>query len=877
MRRKIHLAVAAVAASAMVLGSCSRENSLSNVEAQYGNKDTVKIDVNFKLSGIESKSEAEVNDVLVEDVNVFVVDGAGSVIYKGYHTTAVDLEIVAYENMLYSVYAIANTGEELDGRNVEEIEGLVYSIPDISYITTPNGAVLMSGKTDPLILIPKTNSGYQEDGKQKTDDAGNPSIKTSTSVTVYLTRCVAKVKLTADYSQLYDDVDITVTKVQLKNAPAYVNVFGESKITGKTGSLDGEAIFRPSETDLERGLVFYQFENMQGTLQPENTSQQEKQWDANNPYADICSYIEMKATYSSPRKYGDILYRFYLGNDMVTNYDVKRNSQINITVSFINDGAVDENSWRVDNSNIVDHVTNISFSPESLEFEGLGETKGIYATVYPITAPNKTLEWKTSDESVATVDNAGYVTSIGKGNCIVSATSTDGSNITSHCPISVNYQEPPARPENPPVFTRTPGEMYHGQTDIVLFEENVTDVESLSVYSSNPSVVKVVSTSGQGVELLAIAPGQATIYAGLDDTITTEYTITVVELKIIPDKSSITLYNHFYEEIGYTIYPLWAAGDFSVDIFTSSEYITSGYDGLKNRIIPQFREDRHFPADGKITLKLHGREDVDATLDVTVKQALTLTESMQVNANLGNSDIVKHLGLETHPRANVEFSWVAEDNYLYGDPGAWNVIISAEEDKILFPIPNSANGVFRLKASVMGDDGYGENTGEGEKYCDITIYETVYLVGISKTVDRNKVPGLKDTWDYENEIVAAWLSHPNSLIFPQGEIDLEIPYKFNGETYTDTHPGITETFRFSFEKGETLNMPLGTGSVIYNGTPPLYYISYFKLTPAGSQYVDGNKNSGQPYVYVYSRSFMSGFSDDAKPRWDKIFELVYPK
>ncbi len=854
MRRKIHLAVAAAAVAATVWSGCSRENDLPNMEVQYGKKDTVKIDVNFKLSGIESKSEVEVNDVLVEDVNVFVVDEVGSVIYKGYYTSTVEMEIEAYEDMLYSVYAIANAGEALDGKNVEEIEGLVYSIPDISYITSPAGAVLMSGKTGPQKLV--------------ASDEGR-------SVTVYLTRCIAKVKLKADYSQLNDDVEITVTKVQLKNAPACVNVFGESRITEKANSMDGEAVFRPSATDLGRGLVFYQFENLQGTLQPENNAQKQKQFSTGNPYSELCSYIELKATYSSPRKYGDILYRFYLGTDMIANYDIKRNTQMNITVSFINDGGVDENTWRVDNSNIVDCVSNISLSPTSLEFTELGETKGIAATVLPVTAPNKTLEWHTSDASVATVDEEGYVTSIGNGSCTVSASSTDGSNVTSNCSVTVNYQEP--EPEYPPVFTRTPGEMYHGQREMISFENEITNTANLSASSSNPSVVKIAGITAEGIEVMALSPGEATICAGLNGTNTTECRISVVELKILPNNSSITMYNHFYEEIGYTISPAWAAADFTVEMKSSSDGVECGFDGLENRVIPQFGEGATLPASGEITLGLSGREDVQATVDFTVRPFFTMVESMQVNANLGNSDVIKSLELETHPRANVEFSWAAEDEVFYGDPGDWNVYVSAQENRVLFPIPNSANGLYRLTATVKGDDGYGENGTEGVRYCDITVYETVYLVGISKTVDRNRVSGQKDTWEYENEVVAAWLSHPNSLIYPQGEVDLELPYKFNGETYTDTRPGITETFQFTFEKGETLNMPLGTGSFTYNGTPPLYYISYFKLSPAGSAYVEGNKASGQPYIYVYSRSFMSGFSDNARPNWEKIFELVYPK
>ena len=475
------------------------------MEVQYGKKDTVKIDVNFKLSGIESKSEVEVNEMLLEDVNVFVVDELGSVIYKGYHTSAVDMEIEAYENMLYSVYAIANAGEALDGMSVEEIEGLVYSIPDISHITSPNGAVLMSGKTDPQMLAASEERGL---------------------VTVYLTRCIAKVLLTADYSQLNDDVEITVTKVQLKNAPARMNIFGENKITEKAESMDGDVIFRPSATELTRGLVFYQFENLQGTLQPANTAQQQKQFSASNPYSDLCSYIELKATYSSPRKYGDILYRFYLGTDMVTNYDIKRNTQMNITVSFINDGGVDENTWRVDNSNIVDCVSNITLSPASLEFTELGETKGITATVLPVTAPNKALEWNSSDETVATVDEAGYVTSIGNGECTVSASSTDGSNITTCCNVVVNYEEP-VEPEYPPVFTREPGEMYNGQREMIPFTQNVTNPENLTASSSNSSVVKIIGTTAEGIEVMALAPGEATISAGLNGTSSTECKISL--------------------------------------------------------------------------------------------------------------------------------------------------------------------------------------------------------------------------------------------------------------------------------------------------------------------------------------------------------------
>ena len=153
MRRKIQLAVAAAAVAATVWSGCSRENNIHNMEVQYGKKDTVKLEVNFKLSGIESKSAVEVNEELVEDVNVFVADEVGNVIGKGYYTSGVEMEIDAYEGMKYSVYAVANAGKKLNDGCAEDIEALVYSIPDISYIKSQEGAVLMSGKDVPVRVV----------------------------------------------------------------------------------------------------------------------------------------------------------------------------------------------------------------------------------------------------------------------------------------------------------------------------------------------------------------------------------------------------------------------------------------------------------------------------------------------------------------------------------------------------------------------------------------------------------------------------------------------------------------------------------------------------------------------------------------------------
>ncbi|MGL4695954.1 Ig-like domain-containing protein [Enterococcus larvae] len=64
------------------------------------------------------------------------------------------------------------------------------------------------------------------------------------------------------------------------------------------------------------------------------------------------------------------------------------------------------------------------------------ETKKINATIYPDNATNKSIQWNSSDSSVATVDKEGSVTGISDGTCIISATTQDGAFVTS-CEIFV--------------------------------------------------------------------------------------------------------------------------------------------------------------------------------------------------------------------------------------------------------------------------------------------------------------------------------------------------------------------------------------------------------------------------------------------------------
>ena len=67
----------------------------------------------------------------------------------------------------------------------------------------------------------------------------------------------------------------------------------------------------------------------------------------------------------------------------------------------------------------------------------VGESKAVTATVKPDDATNKELTWKSSDESIATVDATGKVTGVKIGTTTITATARDGSGVSGSCTVTV--------------------------------------------------------------------------------------------------------------------------------------------------------------------------------------------------------------------------------------------------------------------------------------------------------------------------------------------------------------------------------------------------------------------------------------------------------
>ena len=103
-----------------------------------------------------------------------------------------------------------------------------------------------------------------------------------------------------------------------------------------------------------------------------------------------------------------------------------------------------ESQWKefffIEESNPTETIlaTGISLSQTTLSFNTANQSKTLTATVTPSNATNKNVKWTSSNTSVATVSDAGVVTSKANGTAIITAKTTDGTNLTATCTVTVD-------------------------------------------------------------------------------------------------------------------------------------------------------------------------------------------------------------------------------------------------------------------------------------------------------------------------------------------------------------------------------------------------------------------------------------------------------
>ena len=199
------------------------------------------------------------------------------------------------------------------------------------------------------------------------------------------------------------------------------------------------------------------------------------------------------------------------------------------------------------------YATSISLSETDVTIY-TGNTLQLIATVFPSTTSNPSVTWSSSNINVATVSSTGLVTAKSPGNAVITAKTSDGTNLSATCNVTVK------RLATSISLNKTSATLYLDQTvqlTATVSPSNATD-KSVVWSSSNNSIATVSSTG----LVTAIATGNATITAttvdGSDLSATCEITVKAYVTSLALDQSEVTILEGDTITLTPTILPSYA-------------------------------------------------------------------------------------------------------------------------------------------------------------------------------------------------------------------------------------------------------------------------------------------------------------------------------
>ena len=194
------------------------------------------------------------------------------------------------------------------------------------------------------------------------------------------------------------------------------------------------------------------------------------------------------------------------------------------TVTATNDSGSDSKqfSLTIDPKQTVS-VTGVTLDQAELSLY-TGKTATLTATVTPENATNKAVTWKSSDDTIATVDNNGKVTAVKEGTATITATAADGSGKSATCTVTVEKPYTPP-PYIPPTYAVTVPETTGGtvtvspsrassgrRVTITATPDTGYELESLTVLDSRGSEI-ALTDQGDGKYTFTMPSRKVTVQA----------------------------------------------------------------------------------------------------------------------------------------------------------------------------------------------------------------------------------------------------------------------------------------------------------------------------------------------------------------------------
>lgn len=268
----------------------------------------------------------------LKDLNIFIYDESAGLIHSsGYFT---DFDNLCFDNLvegrLYRVLALANAGRKsAPGRLADALE-MAVATDDCDAL---GEGIPMSDQA--TLLFGEGGGGY--------------------SLNLHLGRLLARYAFNLDLSRMKGTLELR--SVEVHNVAGRVKPWAEHSKARPQDICDGDALTEEEQELLLAGgsARLLVPENCQGILLEDNTDPWAKTPENLDGMEDVCTYLEVRARYRHEGyTVNDLTYRFYLGEDNVGNFDVRRNTAYLLTLALTDTNAVVASSWKVERGGVED-------------------------------------------------------------------------------------------------------------------------------------------------------------------------------------------------------------------------------------------------------------------------------------------------------------------------------------------------------------------------------------------------------------------------------------------------------------------------------------------------------------------------------------------
>lgn len=327
-------------------------------------------------------------------------------------------------------------------------------------------------------------------------------------------------------------------------------------------------------------------------------------------------------------------------------------------------------------------VTSISLDKTTMTIEE-GTTASLTATVQPNDASDKSVEWSSSDESVAMVEN-GTITAVKEGSATIMARAGDK---TAECKVTVSKKVIIVTSVE---LNKSTLELKKGESEILSATVTPDDATDKTItWSTSEASVASVDQNGK---VTALKSGTATITAKAGEkTALCSVKVTTPIESISLDRTSVSLEEGQTTTLIATITPNDADVK-TVEWSSSNASVASVANGVVTAV-----------AEGEATITAKAGEE-SSTCSVTV------TRDTSGDAIVFEDIIAKYACVEkfdSNGDGEVSYAEAAAATSLYGLFANWNTVKSFDEIKYFTGVTSTAgvfSGLKQLKSIVLPDN-----------------------------------------------------------------------------------------------------------------------------------------------------------------------------